>query len=159
MLLDAINDACAYEKQPFWKDSLRYLDLPRLKARETLAAVVRTGASSRDFFGTAYGFENGKYEGFSFGTGGVSFDDTLDGSRDIRHSARRYGLDHGYFGTRQEACHRGNPACPEGEIIPGPRGRQPSARQVKAEHGEGLGIAAAPLLTLTTSEFPYIIFP
>jgi hypothetical protein len=61
----------------FWEDSLRYLYLPRLKSREVLAAVVRTGAASRDFFGTAYGFTDGKYDGFQFGDGGVSLDDTL----------------------------------------------------------------------------------
>jgi hypothetical protein len=53
------------------------LYLPRLKSREVLAAVVRTGSASRDFFGTAYGFTDGKYDGFQFGDGGVSLDDTL----------------------------------------------------------------------------------
>ena len=61
----------------FWEDSLRYLYLPRLKSREVLAAAVRTGASSRDFFGTAYGQADGKFDGFQFGQGSVSFDDTL----------------------------------------------------------------------------------
>jgi predicted AAA+ superfamily ATPase len=61
----------------FWEDTLRYLYLPRLKSREVLAAVVRTGSASRDFFGTAYGFTDGKYDGFQFGDGGVSLDDTL----------------------------------------------------------------------------------
>jgi hypothetical protein len=61
----------------FWEDSLRYLYLPRLKARDVLAAVVRNGAASQDFFGTAYGQANGKYEGFQFGEGGVALDDTL----------------------------------------------------------------------------------
>jgi len=61
----------------FWEDSLRYLYLPRLKSREVLAAVVRTGAASQDFFGTAYGFTDGKYDGFQFGDGGVSLNDTL----------------------------------------------------------------------------------
>lgn len=61
----------------FWEDSLRYLYLPRLKNREVLAAAVRTGAGSKDFFGTAYGETEGKYEGFKFGGGDVSVDDTL----------------------------------------------------------------------------------
>jgi predicted AAA+ superfamily ATPase len=61
----------------FWEDSLRYLYLPRLKARDVLAGVVRTGAANRDFFGTAYGFKDEKYEGFKFGEGDVSFNDTL----------------------------------------------------------------------------------
>ena len=61
----------------FWEDSLRYLYLPRLKSREVLANVVRTGAASKDFFGTAYGNTDGKFDGFQFGTGDVSFNDTL----------------------------------------------------------------------------------
>lgn len=61
----------------FWEDSLRYLYLPRLKSREVLSTVVRTGAASRDFFGTAYGQSGGKYDGFQIGEGAVSFDDTL----------------------------------------------------------------------------------
>lgn len=61
----------------FWEDTLRYLYLPRLKSREVLASVVRTGAASRDFFGTAYGHTEGKYDGFQFGSGDLSFNDTL----------------------------------------------------------------------------------
>jgi len=61
----------------FWEDSLKYLYLPRLKTRDVLAAVIRTGAASRDFFGTAYGQADGKYDGFRFGDGDVSFDGTL----------------------------------------------------------------------------------
>ncbi len=61
----------------FWEDSLKYLYLPRLKSREVLAAVVRAGAASKDFFGTAYGHTDGKFEGFQFGDGDISFNDTL----------------------------------------------------------------------------------
>ena len=61
----------------FWDDSTKYLYLPRLKSREVLASVVRTGAASKDFFGTAYGFTDGKYDGFAFGDGNISFNDTL----------------------------------------------------------------------------------
>jgi predicted AAA+ superfamily ATPase len=61
----------------FWEDTLKYLYLPRLKSRDVLAAAIRAGAASRDFFGTAYGFTDGKYAGFQFGDGGVSFNDTL----------------------------------------------------------------------------------
>lgn len=42
-----------------------------------MASVVRTGAASKDFFGTAYGAADGKYDGFAFGDGSISFDDTL----------------------------------------------------------------------------------
>jgi uncharacterized protein len=61
----------------FWEDSQRYLYLPRLKSRDVLAAAVRTGAVGHDFFGIAYGHSEGKYDGFQFGFGNVSFDDTL----------------------------------------------------------------------------------
>jgi len=53
----------------FWEDTLRYPYLPRLKSREVLADVVRTGGASRDFFGTAYGQTCDKYDGFEFGGG------------------------------------------------------------------------------------------
>ena len=61
----------------FWEDTLRYLYLPRLKNRDVLAQAIRSGAASRDFFGTAYGQHDGSFEGFQFGNGNVQFDDTL----------------------------------------------------------------------------------
>jgi predicted AAA+ superfamily ATPase len=70
-------DKPAVSVMAFWEDSQRYLYLPRLKSRDVLATVVRTGAASHDFFGTAYGQTEGIYDGFQFGTGSVSFDDTL----------------------------------------------------------------------------------
>jgi predicted AAA+ superfamily ATPase len=70
-------DRPAVSAATFWEDSQRYLYLPRLKSRDVLAAAIRTGAVSPDFFGTAYGQVNGKYDGFQFGSGSVSFDDTL----------------------------------------------------------------------------------
>jgi hypothetical protein len=60
-----------------WDDSLKYLDLPRLKNRDSLVQAIRTGASSTDFFGTAYGLDGDKYTGFHVGEGNVQFDDTL----------------------------------------------------------------------------------
>ncbi len=61
----------------FWEDTLRYLYLPRLKNREVLAQAIRTGAAAHEFFGTAYGRQDGKFEGFHLGDGNVQFDDTL----------------------------------------------------------------------------------
>lgn len=60
-----------------FEDTLRYLYMPRFKTRDVLARAIRTGAASRDFFGTAYGETEGKFEGFAFGGGDVVFDDTL----------------------------------------------------------------------------------
>jgi predicted AAA+ superfamily ATPase len=70
-------DKPAVAATAFWEDSLRYLYLPRLKSREVLGSVVRTGGASSDFFGVAYGQAGGKYEGFQLGEGSVSVDDTL----------------------------------------------------------------------------------
>jgi uncharacterized protein len=61
----------------FWEDTLRYLYLPRLKNRDSLSLAIRTGATSTDFFGTAYGQDGEKYTGFLIGEGTVQLDDTL----------------------------------------------------------------------------------
>ena len=61
----------------FWEDTLRYLYLPRLKERGVLAQAIVKGAGTRDFFGTAYGEHDGKFDGFKFGDSNVQFDDTL----------------------------------------------------------------------------------
>jgi uncharacterized protein len=61
----------------FFEDTLRYLYMPRLKSRDVLAKAIDTGAASKDFFGTAYGQTDGKFEGFALGGGSVVFDDTL----------------------------------------------------------------------------------
>jgi uncharacterized protein len=61
----------------FWEDTLRYLYLPRLKNRDVLAQAIRTGAAAQEFFGTAYGQQDGKFEGFHLGDGNIQFDDTL----------------------------------------------------------------------------------
>jgi len=61
----------------FFEDTLRYLYLPRFKDRDVLHQTIRTGAASRDFFGTAYGQDSETFEGFQFGSGEVVFDDTL----------------------------------------------------------------------------------
>lgn len=61
----------------FWEDSLRYLYLPRLKNRDVLSQAIRAGAASKDFFGTAYGQTDAKYDGFEFGDAAIQLDDTL----------------------------------------------------------------------------------
>ena len=61
----------------FWEDTLRYLYLPRLKSRQVLEQAIVKGAGSRDFFGTAYGQHEGKFDGFKFGDAEVQLDDTL----------------------------------------------------------------------------------
>lgn len=61
----------------FFEDTLRYLYMPRFKNREVLSQAIRSGATSRDFFATAYGQSGEKFEGFQFGSGDIVFDDTL----------------------------------------------------------------------------------
>jgi hypothetical protein len=61
-----------------WQKTCCYLYLPRLKDNEVYRATVSAGAGSRDFFGFAYGKEDGgKYTGFSFGKAAPPI---LDGS-------------------------------------------------------------------------------
>jgi len=67
----------AVKAADFWEDTLRYIYLPRLKERNVLEQAIVKGASTRDFFATAYGQTGGKYEGFKLGEANVQFDDTL----------------------------------------------------------------------------------
>ena len=61
----------------FFEDTLRYLYMPRFKNRDVLAQAIRSGAASRDFFGTAYGQSGNNFDGCQLGAGNVIFDDTL----------------------------------------------------------------------------------
>lgn len=65
------------EAMVFWEDTMQYLYLPRLKNRDVFAQVIAKGADSRDFFGTAYGHSDGKFDGFKLGDANVQLDDTL----------------------------------------------------------------------------------
>lgn len=60
-----------------WNDTLRYLYLPRLHTRNIFEQTIQKGAASQDFFGTAYGEHEGKYDGFVIGDPNVQLDDTL----------------------------------------------------------------------------------
>lgn len=42
-----------------------------------MAQAIRSGAASRDFFGTAYGQRDSRFEGFQLGSSSIQFDDTL----------------------------------------------------------------------------------
>ena len=70
-------DKVAVKAADFWEDTLRYLYLPRLKDRGVIAQAIAKGAGSRDFYGTAYGEHEGKFDGFMLGDANVQFDDTL----------------------------------------------------------------------------------
>lgn len=71
------TDKPAMGGMAFWEDTLRYLYLPRLKSRQVLEQAIVKGAGSRDFFGTAYGQHESKFDGFKFGDANVQLDDTL----------------------------------------------------------------------------------
>jgi hypothetical protein len=70
-------DKPAFGAMAFWEDTLRYINLPRLKNREVLERAIIQGAASRDFFGTAFGQSGENFEGFKFGDKSVQLDDTL----------------------------------------------------------------------------------
>lgn len=70
-------DKLAVGGMTFWEDTLRHLYLPRLTSRKVLDQFIVKGAGSRDFFGTAYGQHEGKFDGFKFGDADVQLDDTL----------------------------------------------------------------------------------
>jgi predicted AAA+ superfamily ATPase len=61
---DGAKDASAVD---VWQKTCCYLYMPRLKNDHVLRNAVAAGAASRDFFGFAYGKEEGKYLGFMFG--------------------------------------------------------------------------------------------
>lgn len=51
----------------FWQKSCQYLYLPRLRDDMVYRNTLAAGAGSEDFFGIAYGKEDGKYKGFTLG--------------------------------------------------------------------------------------------
>lgn len=61
---DEKNDIGALD---VWQKTCCYLYLPRLKDDRVYQKTLAAGAASTDFFGLAYGHEDEKYIGFSFG--------------------------------------------------------------------------------------------
>ncbi|MEI7879696.1 MAG: ATP-binding protein [bacterium] len=70
-------DKPAFGAMAFWDDTMRYLYLPRLKNRGVLEQAIVKGASSLDFFGTAYGQAGELFDGFKLGDSNIQLDDTL----------------------------------------------------------------------------------
>jgi hypothetical protein len=60
---DATTAVSALE---IWQNTCCYLYLPRLREADTLRVTIARGVSSRDFFGIAYGCEDGRFQGFNF---------------------------------------------------------------------------------------------
>jgi predicted AAA+ superfamily ATPase len=70
-------DKPAVGAMAFWEDSTRYLYLSRLRDREVLAQAIMKGTATRDFFGTAYGQHEDRFDGFKLGDSNVQLDETL----------------------------------------------------------------------------------
>ena len=100
----------AIKAADFWEDTMRYLYLPRLKDRSVIAQAIVKGAGSKDFFATAYGEHEGKFDGFKYGDANVQFDDTL--LLIASECAKAY-----------EAANQ--PALPPGPTLPGPTPPEP----------------------------------
>ena len=60
------DDATAVGALETWQKTCCYLYLPRLREADTLRATIAAGASSRDFFGIAYGCDDGHFQGFHY---------------------------------------------------------------------------------------------
>ena len=60
---DDVNAVGALE---VWQKTCCYLYLPRLRDADTMRSAIAAGASSRDFFGMAYGKQDGRFQGFHF---------------------------------------------------------------------------------------------
>jgi hypothetical protein len=102
----------------FWDDTTRYLYLSRLKTRNVLEQAIVKGAGSRDFFGTAYGQHEGKFDGFKFGDANVQLDDTL------------LLIEPGAANAYEAAI---PPVVPPGSTPPGPRPLPPVSGLTPAE--------------------------
>lgn len=70
-------DKPAVRAASFWEDTHKYLYLPRLKNRDVFTQAIVQGAGTSDFFGTAYGEHEGRFDGFKLGDAYVQFDDML----------------------------------------------------------------------------------
>jgi hypothetical protein len=53
--------------QDVWHSMCCYLYMPRLSSNSVFQAAISAGASSQEFFGFAYGYDNDQYVGFMFG--------------------------------------------------------------------------------------------
>jgi uncharacterized protein len=60
------DDATAVSALDTWQKTCCYLYLPRLRDADTIRSTVNAGVTSRDFFGVAYGREEGRFQGFHF---------------------------------------------------------------------------------------------
>lgn len=60
--------------QTVWQDTLKFLYLPRLRSHTVFEQAIQQGVASDDFFGTALGEREGRYEGFQLAVPHVQID-------------------------------------------------------------------------------------
>jgi hypothetical protein len=138
----------------FWEDTRRYLYLPRLKDRGVLAQAIVKGTATTDFFGTAYGEHEDKFDGFKFGDSNVQFDDTLlliePGAAKDYEAANQPATTPGP--TNPEPVQPGPTPpgpTPPGPIPPGPTPPRPTPpAKVKSFHGSATVATAAAKMRL-----------
>ena len=136
----------------FWEDTLRYLYLPRLKGKDVLAQAISKGAASRDFFGTAYGQHDGKYDGFKLGDSNIQLDDTLlliePGAADTYEKANQPKPEPPAPGNKAEI-----PPVKEPGNQPPPPPQPPQPTKAKAFHGSvAINASTAKMRLLQVSE-------
>ncbi len=123
----------------FWEDTLRYLYLPRLRNRGVLEQAIVKGAGTRDFFGTAYGEHEGKFDGLKLGDSNIQLDDTL-----LLIEPDAAGIYDAASKAKPVPAAPGSPATvspgttPPGTVPPGPTppgSPAPGAARAKSFHG------------------------
>jgi uncharacterized protein len=133
----------------FWEDTLRYLYLPRLKDRGVIAQAIVKGAGTRDFFGTAYGEHDGKFDGFKLGDANVQFDDTLlliePDSSNAYEAANQLVI---APVTPVPLTGNTNPVPPDRPITPHPLTPVPASARPKSFHGSAAVAPAAAKMRL-----------
>jgi len=129
-----------------WQKTCCYLYLPRLANEGVYRAAVEAGATSRDFFGLAYGLEEGRYLGLRLGQSGpVAVDSTLllvepgvagDFEERLRaeEAARRAESEGARGGTTPEAADRVKESDTPPSTQPGPGAPPPAT--MRFFHGD-----------------------
>ena len=89
--------------QDVWHSMCCYLYMPRLSSNSVFQAAISAGASSQEFFGFAYGYDNDQYIGFTFGNSTAPIYDSslllIDHGIAAEHKQKTAGTPTGGAGT------------------------------------------------------------
>ncbi len=89
--------------QDVWHSMCCYLYMPRLSSNSVFQAAISAGASSHEFFGFAYGYDNDQYVGFTFGNSTAPIYDSslllIDPGIATEHKQKTTGTPTGGAGT------------------------------------------------------------